>query len=200
MEVVDSASKITHGCIILRIKLFYPGGGEVSRTASMLQIPTANMLPPYYSYTQMMEREQQIYRKLSSIEDILEEAHLLADMTLLAKEDAKLLKKQNEELQTICDEKTKLTQRLESELQAIKDKYKEEEENHELDTKLIKSLQTRSRQREFDLETSKKQIDRIIRQNHWLVTTSSLLLLIVLVVGGFDMIVMFIRLIYYYKA
>lgn len=195
VEVVDSTSKITHGCIILRIKLFYPNGYEASRAATMFNIPTANMLPPYYSYTQMMEREQQIYQKLNSIEEVLEEAHLLADMTIHAKTEEEQLINRLDLLQSTCDEKTNYAQRLEFELENLKDNLEKRESRHHEDSKLIRSLEGRLKEREFELETIQKQLDRMIRHDRRLVTTLFLLLLIVLVVGGFDMIVMFSRLI-----
>jgi len=195
VEVVDNTSKITHGCIILRIKLFYPNGLEASRPATMLNIPTTNMLPPYYSYTQMLEREQQIYQKLSSIEDLLEEAHLLADMTIHAKNKEEQLAKQIDELQTTCDEKTKYAQRLEIELKSLEDNIKKHEMRQQEDAKLIRSLESKVVQRELKMEQLQRQLERQIRHDHRLVTTLFLLLLIVLVVGGFDMLVMFMRLI-----
>lgn len=192
VEVVDSTNKITHGCIILRIKLFYPNGSEASRTATMFNIPTANMLPPYYSYTQMMEREQRIYQKLNEIEDVLAEAHPLADMLVDAKKSEGQLVKQIDELQTTCDEKTNYALKLEIELDNLKDKIHEMETRHEEKEKFIKA---RVKEKDIEIENLQKQLDRIIRQDHRLMTTSLVLLLIVLVVGGFDMIVMFMRLI-----
>lgn len=195
VEVVDSTSKITHGCIILRIKLFYPNGSEASRTATMFNIPTANMLPPYYSYTQMMEREQLIYQKLSSIEEVLEEAHLLADMTLHAKKEEEQLIKQIEELQKKCDEKTKYAQKLDIELQISKDYLNGLESQHDEDSKMIRSLEVRCKEKDIEVEHLQKRLDRMITKDHRLMTTLFLLLCIVLIVGGFDMIVMFTRLI-----
>ena len=195
VEVVDSTSKITHGCIILRIKLFYPNGSEASRTATMFNIPTANMLPPYYSYTQMLEREQQIYQKLSSIEEVLEEAHLLVDMKIHAKKEEERLVKQIEELQSDCDDKTNYAQKLDQEIETLKANLEKKESRNRDDSKMIRSLEIRVKQKELEVEHLQKQLDRIIRQDHRLVTTLFLLLLIVLVVGGFDMIVMFLRLI-----
>lgn len=161
----------------------------------MFNIPTANMLPPYYSYTQMMEREQQIYQKLSSIEEVLEEAHLLADMTIHAKKEEERLNKQIDELQSTCDEKTRLAQILEQELENLKDNSEKQGARHEEDSKLIRSLEARVKEKDFELEHLQKQLDRMVKHDHRLVTTLFLLLLIVLVVGGFDMIVMFMRLI-----
>lgn len=195
VEVVDSTSKITHGCIILRIKLFYPNGSEASRAATMFNIPTANMLPPYYSYTQMMEREQQIYQKLNSIEEVLEKAHLLADMTIHTKKEEEQLVKQLDVLQSTCDEKTNYAHMLEFELEHLKDNIEKQESRHSEDSKLIRSLEGRLKGREIELENIQKQLDRMIRHDRRLVTTLFLLLSIVLVVGGFDMIVMFLRLI-----
>lgn len=195
VEVVDGTSKITHGCIILRIKLLYPNGSEATRTSTMFNIPTANMLPPYYSYTQMMEREQSIYQKLNSIEEVLEEAHMLADMTIHAKKEEEQLVKQLDELQSTCDEKTKNARKLQAELENLKDKIHKQETRHEEDSKLIRSLELKIKEKELEVEHSHKQLDKMIRQDRRLVTTLFLLLLIVLVVGGFDMIVMFMRLI-----
>lgn len=195
VEVVDSTSKITHGCIILRIKLFYPNGSEASRTATMFNIPTANMLPPYYSYTQMMEREQLIYQKLSSIEEVLEEAHLLADITLHAKKEEEQLIKQVEELQKNCDEKTKYAQKLDIELQISKDYLNGIELQRDEDSKMIRSLEVRCKEKDVELEHLQKRLDRMVTKDHRLMTTLFLLLCIVLIVGGFDMIVMFMRLI-----
>lgn len=161
----------------------------------MFNIPTANMLPPYYSYTQMMEREQQIYQKLNSIEEVLEEAHLLADMTIHAKKEEEQLVKQLEELQSACDEKTKNAQKLEFELKDTKDKIENHQLRHKEDSELIRSLELKSKEKDIEIEHLQKQLDRLIRQDHRIVTTLFLLLLIVLVFGGFDMIVMFMRLI-----
>lgn len=194
VEVVDSASKITHGCIILRIKLFYPNGSEASRTATIFNIPTANMLPPYYSYTQMLEREQQIYQKLDSIEEVLEEAHLLADMTLHAKKEEEQLAKRINELESDCDRKRNYAHELEIELAELKDDREKQESQHFHDTNMIRSLELKIKQRDVEVEQLQRQMDKMIRQDHRLVTTLFLLLIIVLVVGGFDMIVMFMRL------
>lgn len=191
VEVVDSTNKITHGCIILRIKLFYPNGSEASRAATMFNIPTANMLPPYYSYTQMMEREQRIYQKLNEIEDALAEAHPLADMLVYAKKSEEQLVKQIDELQTTCDEKTKHAQKLQIEFDKLKDKIVELEECHE---KEERTLRSQMKEKEIEIVNLQHQLDRIIKQDHRLMTTSLVLLLIVLVIGGFDMIVMFMRL------
>lgn len=143
----------------------------------------------------MMEREQLIYQKLNSIEEALDEAHLLADMTIHAKKEEEQLVKQLDELQSICDEKTKNAQKLQVELENLKDKIEKQETRHEEDSKLIRSLELRIKEKEMEVEHSHKQLDKMIRQDHRLVTTLFLLLLIVLVVGGFDMIVMFMRLI-----
>lgn len=216
VEVVNNTSKITHGCIILRIKLFYPNGSEVSRTTSMFNIPTANMLPPYYSYTQMIEREQMIYQKLNSIEEVLEEAHLLADTTLNAKKHEEQLIKQIELLQNNCDEKTNYAQQIESDMQLLKDNCDEKinyaqklqcdieelgarlinsESRLDKDSDTIRSLKLRIKEKNIEVEHLQKRLDRMITKNHRLVTTLFLLLCIVLVIGGFDMIVMFMRLI-----
>lgn len=161
----------------------------------MFNIPTANMLPPYYSYTQMIEREQQIYQKLSTIEEVLEEAHLLADMTLHAKKGEEQLVKQIYDLQSTCDEKTDYARKLEAELEDLKDKIEELESRHQEDSTLIRSLSVLSKGKEKQIENLQMKLDRMVRRDHRLVTTLFLLLLIVLVVGGFDMIVMFMRLI-----
>lgn len=195
VEVVDSTSKITHGCIKLKIKLFYPNSSEASRAATMFNIPTANMLPPYYSYTQMMEREQQIYQKLNSIEEILEEAHLLADMTIHAKKEEERLVKQIDDLQNAYIIEHNLTLKLETELKELQSEIELYESRCKSDSQMIRSLETKVKEQEFEMERLQKQLDRMIRRDHRLVTTLFLLLLIVLVVGGFDMIVMFLRLI-----
>lgn len=192
VEVVDSTNKITHGCIILRIKLFYPNGSEASRTVTMFNIPTVNMLPPYYSYTQMMEREQRIYQKLNEIEDTLAEAHPMADMLVDAKKTEEQLVKQIDELQTVCDDKTNYADKLQLELDNLIDKTYEEERRIEEEKRILK---LRLKEKDIEIENLQKQLNRIIRQDHRLTTTSLVLLLIVLVVGGFDMIVMFMRLI-----
>lgn len=188
VEVVDTTSKITHGCIILRIKLFYPNGSEASRTATMFNIPTHNLLPPYYSYTQMFEREQRIYQKLSTIEDVLAEAHFLADVTLNAKKQEEELVQRIEELQNICDAKIGQVKQLEIELQGY-------QESSERDSKTIRSLEHMVKARDIEMEHLQRKLDRMIKHDRRLTTTLFLLLLIVLVVGGFDMIVMLARLI-----
>lgn len=161
----------------------------------MFNIPTANMLPPYYSYTQMMEREQQVYQRLSSIEEALEESHCLADMTINAQKEVEQLVKQLDELQSTCDEKTIYAQKLEVELENLKDNLENRESCIEEDSALIRSLENKLKERDIEVEHLQKQLDRMIRHDHRLVTTLFLLLLIVFVVGGFDMIVMFMRLI-----
>lgn len=117
VEVVDSASKITHGCIIIKIKLYHPNGSEALESVKMFRnIRTLNLLPPHYSYSQILEREAQIFRKLNKIESILEDAHAMADLTLSAKlEEKKLVCKVNE-LQSLCDEQIILTKQLEQKL------------------------------------------------------------------------------------
>lgn len=195
VEVVDNSSKITHGCIILKIKLFYPNGSEASKAATMFNIPTANMLPPYYSYTQMMEREQQVYKKLGSIEELLEEAHLLADLTLNAKKQEQQLVKQIEELQSNCDEKSKYAQKLNFELKLLRDNLENLESKNNEDLNLIRSLELRCKEREIELEHLQKRLDKMVTRDHRLMATLFLLLCVVLMVGGFDMIVMFMRLI-----
>lgn len=160
----------------------------------MFNIPTANMLPPYYSYTQMLEREQQIYQKLTSIEEVLEEAHLLADMTLHAKKEEEQLAKRIIELENVCDQKRNYAHELELELAKLKDNCEKQESRHLQDSKLIRSLELKIRERDIEVEQLQKHMDKMIRQDHRLVTTLFLLLIIVLVVGGFDMVVMFMRL------
>lgn len=161
----------------------------------MFNIPTANMLPPYYSYTQMMEREQQIYQKLNSIEEILEEAHLLADMTIHAKKEEERLVKQIADLENACNIKTNCIKNLEKELKELQSEIKAQESRCERDSKMIRSLEVIVKEREFEMERLQRKLDRMIRRDHRLVMTLFLLLLIVLVVGCFDMVVMFIRLI-----
>lgn len=195
VEVVDNTSKITHGCIILRIKLFYSNGSEAFRTATMFSIPTANMLPPYYSYTQMVEREQLIYQKLSSIEEVIEEAHLLADMTLNAKKEEEQLVEQIELLQNNCDEKTNYAQKLEHQLGSIKNNVLELESQLDIDSRRLRLLELKIREKDLEINHLKKRLNRMVLKDHRLVTTLFLLLTIVLVLGGFDMIVMFRRLI-----
>jgi len=191
VEVNDSTNKITHGCIILRIKLFYPNGSEASRQATMFNIPTINMLPPYYSYTQMIEREQRIYQKLNEIEDVLAEAHPLADMLVDAKNKEEQFHKQIDSLQVQCDEKATYAERLQIELDNLKDKFEAKEA---LQNEHIKNMKIELKEKSMEIENLHKQMGRMIRQDHRMTTTSLVLLLIVLVIGGFDMIVMFARL------
>lgn len=143
----------------------------------------------------MMEREQQIYQKLNSIEEILEEAHLLADMTIHAKKEEEILVKQIDQLQNTCSIKTNHIKELESELKELQSEISQYESLWKSDSKTIRSLETQVKEREFEMERLQKQLDRMISRDHRLVTTLFLLLLIVLFVGGFDMIVMFMRLI-----
>lgn len=196
VEVVDSTNKITHGCIILRIKLFYPNGSEASRTTTMFNIPTANMLPPYYSYTQMLEREQRIYQKLNEIEDVLADAHPIADMLVDAKRTEEQLLRQLDDLQKECDEKTTNLERLHADMNNLKLDYdgriQEQESRHNEDRR---RWGTSSKEKDIEIGSLQKQFDRMIKQDHRLMTTSLVLLLIVLIMGGFDMIVMFTRLI-----
>lgn len=180
VEVVDNTNKMTHSCIIVRIKLFYPNGSEASRQGTMFTIPTINMLPPYYSYTQMIEREQRIYQKLNEIEDVLAAAHPIADMLVNAK-------MQIDNLQTECDLKTNDAKILQGKI----DKYEQQETLHLEDIRKMKSM---IKEKSIELEEMRGQMNRVIRQDHRLMTTSLVLLLIVLVIGGFDMIVMFTRL------
>lgn len=113
VEVVDSTSKKSHGCIILRIKLYYPNGSEAFKTSSIFKtIPTANMLPPYYSYIQMVEREKEIFTKLNIIESVLDEANALADICWQAKLDEQKLVCRLKELQNTCDEKIKVANEM----------------------------------------------------------------------------------------
>lgn len=160
----------------------------------MFNIPTANMLPAYYSYTQMLEREQKIYQKLNSIEEVLEEAHLLADMTIQSKKEEEQLAKRINELESVCDQKRNYAQKLEDELTSMKDNLLKLESRHDEDSTTIRSLELKLREREVEMDQLQKQMDKMIKQDHRLVTTLFLLLIIVLVVGGFDMIVMFMRL------
>lgn len=195
VEVVDGASKMTHGCIILKIKLFYPNGVEASKTATMFNIPTANLLPPYYSYTQMLEREQLIYEKLGSIEDILKDAHTLADMTLKAKQEKENLIKQLEELQTTCDETSKLSQKLQKEIDTLDKSLTEQEAINNAHLKRIQLLDEQILEKDKEVEKLQKMLDGMIRQDHRFVTPLFLLLIIVLVAVGFNMIVNFTRLV-----
>lgn len=196
VEVVDSTNKITHGCIILRIKLFYPNGSEASRTTTMFNIPTANMLPPYYSYTQMLEREQRIYQKLNEIEDVLADAHPVADMLVEARQTQEELLKQLDELQTQCDDKNFQLDNLNNELDTLRldyDNRLHEQEQRHLEER--RQWSSDCQEKDIEIGSLQKQFDRMIKQDHRLMTTSLILLLIVLVMGGFDMIVMFMRLI-----
>uniref|UniRef100_A0A6G1S9B8 Sarcolemmal membrane-associated protein n=1 Tax=Aceria tosichella TaxID=561515 RepID=A0A6G1S9B8_9ACAR len=177
VEVVDSTNKITHGCIILRIKLFYPNGSEASRTTTMFNIPTANMLPPYYSYTQMIEREKRIYQKLSEIEDVLADAHPILDLLVDAKKTEELLIKQ-------IDAKTNQAIRLEAELNR-------QEANH---VDMRRQLSAKCKEKDIEIANLYQQIGRIIKQNHRQMTTSLILFVIALIIGGFDMIVMLTKL------
>lgn len=196
VEVVDSTNKITHGCIILRIKLFYPNGSEASRATTMFNIPTANMLPPYYSYTQMLEREQRIYQKLNEIEDVLADALPIADLLVEAKRNEEQLLKQLDDLQKQCDEKTNQLNRLDEDIVNLKSDYdnrlNEQETRHNEDRRQWNS---NCKDKDIEIDSLQKQFDRMIKHDHRLMTTSLVLLLIVLVMGGFDMIVMFMRLI-----
>jgi hypothetical protein len=177
VEVVDSTNKITHGCIILRIKLYYPNGSEASRTTTMFNIPTANMLPPYYSYTQMIEREKRIYQKLSEIEDVLADAHPILDLLVDAKKTEELLIKQ-------IDDKTNQAIRLEEELNR-------QEANH---VNMRRQLSASCKEKDIEIANLYHQIGRIIKQNHRQTTTSVILFVIALIIGGFDMIVMLTKL------
>lgn len=196
VEVVDSTNKITHGCIILRIKLFYPNGSEASRATTMFSIPTANMLPPYYSYAQMLEREQRIYQKLNEIEDVLADAHPVADMLVEAKQTQEELLRQLDELQTQCDDRKNQLDNLYKELDSLRIDYDnrlQEQEQRHLDER--RKWSSSCKEKDIEIGSLQKQFDRMIKQDHRLMTTSFVLLLIVLVMGGFDMIVMFLRLI-----
>ena len=191
VDVVDSTNKVTHGCIILRIKLFYPNGSESTRHATMFNIPTINMLPPYYSYTQMIEREQRIYQKLNEVEDILAESHPIADMLVDATIQEKQLSQEIDSLKTQCDERANQAERLQSNFDNLRDKHEEMILLHDEE---FRRMRTDIKRKTIEIENLHRQMDRIIRQDDRLMKTSLVLLLIVLFVGGFDMIVMFTRL------
>lgn len=195
VEVIDTNSKVTHNCIIIKIKLYYPNGSEASRESSMFNIPTINMLPAHFSYTQMMEKERQVFDKLHSIEEILEEAHLLADMTLNAKKQNEQLLTQMNELQLTCDEKEKLAQELQQKIDNLEDELEKINSQREYDTEMISLLEDRVKDKENEIGNLHKKLDKMIRQDHRLVTILFLLLIIILVVGGFDMIITITRLV-----
>lgn len=176
VEVVDSTNKITHGCIILRVKLFYPNGSEASRATTMFNIPTANMLPPYYSYAQMMEREKRIYQKLHEIEDVLADAHPILDLLVDAKKTEELLIKE-------VNDKTNQAIKLQEQLEH------QEACHRELQRQLVATC----KEKDIEIANLYQQIGRNIRQNHRQMTTSLILFIIALIIGGIDMFVMFTK-------
>lgn len=196
VEILDNATKITHGCIISRVKLFYPNGLEACKTPTMYNIPTENMLPAYYSYIQMLEKEQRIYQKLDDIEDVLQEAHLLADVTLLVKKKEELLMKELEVLQKTCDEETRHAQNLESKVEQLDGQLDRMVSEHEHDVIKLRSLSKMLKEKEIQEEHLQRRINSMIKSDHRLMTMLFLLLIIVFVIGGYDMIVVFSRLIY----
>lgn len=193
VEVIDNSTKVIHCCIMIKIKLFYPNGSEASNVANMFMIPTVNMLPPYYSYSQMIEKEKIVFEKLNTIESILEEAHLLADMTLNVRKENEILIAQLNELKVTSDEKTILTDRLRNECNRLEDRIYELEDDSRNDKKLISELNERIKDKEKEIERLQRQLDKTIRQDHRLVTTLFLLFIIMLIIGGFDMITNLIK-------
>lgn len=186
VEVVDNTTNVTHSCIIIRIKLFYPNGSEASNEANMFNIPTVNMLPPYYSYSQMIEKERLVYEKLNSIEAILEEAHILADMTLNARKQNERLANKLHELQVISDEKTILAQKLTDECDCLNrtiDKLSKDIEN---DNKKIIELNETIKDRDLLVEELQIRVKNMARQDNRLLMALFIMFISLLVVAGFD--------------
>lgn len=195
VEVVDVNSKRTHNCIIMKIKLFYPNGSEASRETSMFNIPTINMLPSHFSYAQMMEKERQVFEKLHSIEEILEEAHLLADMTSNAKKQNEKLLVQLELLETKCDEKENLAQKLHEKIVNLEEELAKSTSQLEDNTKMISSLGDKVKDKENEIDELNKKLDKMKRPDHWIVRTLFLLLITILVFGSLNTIITIGRLI-----
>lgn len=177
VEVLDSNTKMTHSCVIIRIKLYYPDGTEASRESSMFNIPTINMLPPYLSYTEMVEKERVVFEKLHSIEEIIEESHLLADMTLHVKKRNENLLSQLSELQNSCDKKEKISRELQEKINKLEDEIIKSIADKENDTKMIRDLNCQVKAKDSQIEELHRKLDKIIRQDHRLVTTLFLLLI-----------------------
>lgn len=186
VEVVDNNTNVTHSCIIIRIKLFYPNGSEASNETNMFNIPTVNMLPPYYSYSQMIEREKLVYEKLNTIEAILEEAHLLADMTLNARKQNERLANQLNELQVISDEKTKLAEKLSDECNCLKETIDRLSQDSQNDNKRISELNETIKDRDLLAEQLQIRVKDMARQDNRLLIALFIMFITLLVVAGSD--------------
>lgn len=185
VEVVDNSTNVTHSCIIIRIKLFYPNGSEALNEANMFNIPTVNMLPPYYSYSQMIEREKLVYEKLNTIEAILEEAHLLADMTLNARNQNKNLAKQLNDLQVISDEKTKLAEKLTDECNNLRETIDRLSQEIQNDNKKISELNESLKDRDNLVEQLQIRVKNMARQDNRLLMALIIMFISLLVVASF---------------